>query len=58
MVCPCRLRKAIKLNIDEDGKVDMEPEEASDGSLSRPFDKALGHKADPEGGKIYDKRSA
>jgi len=25
---------------------------------SRPFDKFLGRKADPEGGRIYDKRSA
>jgi len=30
----------------------------SEGPLSRPLDKLLGRKADPEGGKVYDKRSA
>ena len=30
----------------------------SGGPSSRPLDKTLGRKADPEGGKFYDKRSA
>ena len=30
----------------------------SGGPLSRPLDRSLGRKADPEGGKIYDKGSA
>jgi hypothetical protein len=31
------------------------PKAQSEGSHSKPFNKPLGHKADPVGGKVYDK---